>query len=84
MVKRRPRVDLAWMDDAPCRGQTDLFFPEPVTLQTAAPAFAICETCPLRRRCYDYAIDDSTLMGVWAGTTPAQRRIARHRRRLAG
>ncbi|MGW0485797.1 WhiB family transcriptional regulator [Nonomuraea sp. NPDC003214] len=44
-------------------------------------AKAICGSCPIRQRCLDYALTHpaQTADGIWAGTTPDQRRA--HRRR---
>jgi hypothetical protein len=33
----------------------------------------ICAECPVRVECLEYAIDRPALLGVWAGTKPAER-----------
>lgn len=34
----------------------------------------ICEACPVRNMCAEYAIEQREEFGIWGGTTPAQRR----------
>lgn len=71
-VRRHP-----WMDQAECAKHPDpeLWFPstgDPTTV--SAPARAICEQCPVRQPCLDFAMTDLRIEGVWGGTTHAQRR----------
>ena len=40
-------------------------------------AKALCFRCPYRMRCLEYAINDSSLQGIWGGTTERQRRTIR-------
>ena len=67
-----------WMGDAQC-AQTDpeLFFPE----KGGKPASAkrICETCPVKTDCLEYALEHQE-SGVWAGTTENDRRKIRRQR----
>lgn len=37
----------------------------------------ICEGCPVRNRCLEYAVVTNQSFGVWGGTTPAMRRKIR-------
>lgn len=93
MSKRPPRVDmlLVWFDtpmadfigpdNTPaCTEDPDKWFstdPEDL-LQTRG----VCEACPYRRPCLTYALDnpDVTAYGVWAGTTPVERKALRRNR----
>jgi WhiB family transcriptional regulator, redox-sensing transcriptional regulator len=75
-----------WRKDALCRGvDTNLFFPagelgeEPVL--HAETAKAVCFTCPVREECLEYALATDQPFGVWGGTTEAERRSIRRRRR---
>jgi len=69
-----------WREQAACRGfDTDLFFPE--TDEDAAPALAICQGCPVREACLEFALATNQADGVWGGTTPDERRRIRRRRR---
>lgn len=62
----------AWMAHAACQGEhTGLFFPE--RGQRPDKARAICDTCPVHAVCFRYALDNPTLLGVWAGTTERER-----------
>jgi WhiB family transcriptional regulator, redox-sensing transcriptional regulator len=67
----RPR----WHAEALCRGLTGIFFSAaPANL---ARARAICEACPVRQKCFDYAMADPDLMGLWGGFTEKERRAMR-------
>ena len=64
----------SWMNHAPCRGlSADFFFPERGELTTEAQA--VCNGCPFRKRCLDYALSQGGLVpGIWGGTSERQRR----------
>lgn len=45
-----------------------------------AEARAICDDCPVRQACLDFAMADPSLKGVWGGTTDRDRkRLRKHR-----
>jgi WhiB family redox-sensing transcriptional regulator len=46
-----------------------------------AKAKAVCESCPVRTRCLDYALRNSIKHGIWGGLDEEQR--VRERRRRA-
>ncbi len=80
------RQSLAWMDRAACKGQTDLFFTEGSGFhgtQAVQAARQVCARCPVKRECLDYALNDPSLSGTWAGTTTKQRSEIRGDRRRA-
>jgi len=66
----------------PCAGQLPLFFSRRKALQ--AEARSICATCPARAACLEYALTVPEAFGhwggIWAGTTPAERRSIRAER----
>ena len=68
------------MDDAACAEVTpDIFFPE----QGGAPIAqvrAICESCPVRLVCLEYAVSEHIGWGVWGGLTASERRRLRRAR----
>lgn len=76
-----------WRLQAACAGMAtenyDLFYP-PVGGSAQAPrnnrAKAICAGCPVRAECLAYAEEHEIAVGVWGGTTPAERgkRLDRH------
>lgn len=81
-----------WEEQAACRNaDTDLFFPigTRVTNQRAAELMiSYCGYCPVNEQCLMFALDHMSgegavgQHGVWAGTTPGQRRdLARQRKR---
>jgi len=72
---RRPE----WHQDAACRGQVvrAWFSGAPDNLERAR---AVCGGCPVREQCYQYAMDDPDLEGVWAGFTAKDRREIRWQR----
>jgi WhiB family redox-sensing transcriptional regulator len=71
-----------WMKRAACRGtDVDLWFPGqggPV-----AEAKAICETCPVREQCLDYALSNNEHWGIWGGMADRARRKERRERGMA-
>lgn len=68
MINDRP----SWHADAACRGATTLFFPE--RGKNANEPRKICDTCPVAEPCLQQAIDTNETLGIWAGTSPRQRR----------
>lgn len=75
----------AWTNDANCRhADPDIFYPEhaePYPPEILDTARAICGTCPAFAACHAYALDHET-EGIWAATTPRQRRRIRRARGL--
>lgn len=68
-----------WFDRAACRGlDPDLFFPE--RGQPTRPAKRVCERCPVRVECLDYAQANFEKFGVWGGLSERARRRIRARR----
>lgn len=65
-----------------CRGADQtIFFPVhgdriDVTEDELAAANTFCNGCPVRIACHDWALHHET-EGIWAGTTPRQRRRTR-------
>ena len=65
----------------------DLFFPVDVidvggyrghaTYYSEKTAKKICEECPYKIRCLDYALDNPDLLGIWGGTSDGERRKMR-------
>lgn len=56
-----------------------LFFPDRSQGPNGSdPAKEICEGCPVRQECLDWALTAPEEFGVWGGTTPTERRRMRH------
>ncbi len=80
--------DETWREHAACRGKLDLFMPvfteqRVVTEERHAKAVVICQRCPVKQECLEYALGNSEKMGVWGGTTPRQRRRMLAKERIA-
>lgn len=68
----------AWQLRAACRGKgVDEFFPPDGSSRIRA--IVQCARCPVAKECLDYALEQPSLKGVWAGTSER----ARHRIRAA-
>ena len=78
LIPHRPR----WMSRARCRGLgTSAFFGDgPADTERAR---AVCDGCPVRADCLEFALADRTLVGIWAGTDEQERRRIRRKRRAA-
>ena len=65
-------------DQAACRDDWSLMYPEPDDDAGIADALAVCATCPVRGACLVLSLrwheDD---YGVWGGTAPADRQALR-------
>jgi WhiB family redox-sensing transcriptional regulator len=74
----------SWVEFAACRGMNpDCFHPHPGDKIREAAAKKVCEACPARQACLDYAVTTGQTRGVWGGTTEAERRRARRAMRAA-
>ncbi|MET9086300.1 WhiB family transcriptional regulator [Streptomyces sp. NPDC090075] len=76
-----------WREHAECRDEDpDLFFPIGTTgpsLQQTRRAKAVCERCPVQDPCLRWAMGTGQTVGVWGGTTEAERRLLARRRQAA-
>lgn len=75
--------DDTWREDAACRDtDPDLFFPVgttgPALVQIAA-AVAVCDECPSKQPCLEYALSTNQDSGVWGGTSEEDRRKLRRK-----
>jgi len=75
---------VSWQDRAACRGMDVLFFdpddePSPEREIREAKAKVVCQLCPVRLQCLDYALRNSIRHGIWGGLNEQER--ARERRR---
>jgi WhiB family transcriptional regulator, redox-sensing transcriptional regulator len=76
-------MNLSWRNRAACRGvDPDIFFP--VSDEDAVQAKAICNECPVREACLEWALATRERDGVWgAATERERRRMIRQRRKTA-
>ena len=70
-----------WRERAACRhADPELFFPIGETgpaLRQVDEAKRICQACPVRTRCLDWALDHGVASGVWGGATEEERHAIR-------
>jgi WhiB family transcriptional regulator, redox-sensing transcriptional regulator len=72
-------VDLSWNAEAACRGLSPgIFYPDDVGehYDDLTMALVLCEGCKVRDECLDHALQYEG-DGIWAGTTPRERRVMR-------
>ena len=68
-----------WHQRAACRGVGVDAFVIPHGSQYGTTR-ELCQGCPVRQECLDVALADILLDGLWAGTTPAERKAMRRGR----
>jgi WhiB family transcriptional regulator, redox-sensing transcriptional regulator len=72
-------ADHSWHARSACRNLTPaeadrLFFPLPRAHKAVAEAKSLCGGCPVRKACFNSALDHGTKEGVWGGLTEKERR----------
>ena len=68
-----------WLKRAACLGSsTETFYSE----DRPFDAIRICQTCPVKSECFEYAIKHEDF-GVWGGTTEEERRKYRKRYKIS-
>jgi len=78
-------IPYGWQAEAACAGQPDpVFFPDKGGADAYGDARQLCQTCPVRRFCLEFAMTygRSNPYGMYGGLTPDERiALARARRR---
>ncbi len=73
-----------WRNRAVCRDvDPELFFPVGETGPSAVQIKAaqkVCQSCPVRTQCLNFALDSPEKDGVWGGISAEERRRMRRRR----
>ena len=74
----------AWREKRACAGMaTANFFPQ--TRGIAKKTIAVCDECPVKWDCLNYAVINGIEHGIWGGTTESQRiHVIRAYQKLAG
>lgn len=72
-------ADHSWHTRALCHGMPakeadELFFPSRRAHAAIAKAKSICGRCPVKKDCFNYALDNDLRTGVWGGLTEKERR----------
>ena len=74
-------ADYSWRDRAICRDtDPDLFFPVGTTGQALvqiARAKEVCDECPVKLDCLEYALETNQDSGIWGGLAEEERRAIR-------
>lgn len=64
----------AFFRDAKCRGlDTAIFYPELFTRETCKEAKEICQECPAKVECLQWALDNEESDGIYGGYSPKER-----------
>lgn len=80
VVSQLPKAGDGWLTEAACRSaHTDLWFNE----STYPEARKICQGCPVRRPCLEYALEHHETHGMWGGLSWRQRKAEARKRRAA-
>lgn len=86
--KSSPRVmmqypDRLWAENAACRSMgPNLFYPDYAAHESVTAAKKVCEVCPVRADCLEWALVTRQGDGIWGGTSGQERdRILRRRAR---
>jgi len=76
-------ADYTWRVDAVCKDtDPELFFPVGTTGQALLQidrAKQVCDECPVKIECLDFAIETNQDSGIWGGTSEEERRDIRRR-----
>lgn len=74
--------DTIWQLHAACLGvDPELFFPGKEHPADLAAARAVCQDCPVRIDCLEYALANGEQYGIWGGRSERERRRMRAARR---
>ncbi|WP_043267159.1 WhiB family transcriptional regulator [Streptomyces sp. CT34] len=82
-------ADHSWHPRGECHGMAParadkLFFHTPRDHQAIAEAKSLCGRCPVKKDCFNYAIDNQIRYGIWGGLTDKERQpwLAKLRKRV--
>ncbi len=72
----RSETPVDWMLDALCaQVGTEMFFPDKGG--SSKDAKRICDACPVRQQCLEYALANAENYGIWGGMSERERRALR-------
>lgn len=79
-IGEQPTNPESWRSKAACRSLPDsMFFLAGDDFAGMKRAKAVCEECPVKDPCLEFAILTNQSLGIWGGTTPNERRQIRRR-----
>jgi WhiB family redox-sensing transcriptional regulator len=71
-----------WRDEGACRQvDPDEFFAK--STHAVRKAKRVCDGCPVRQQCTQFALDNDERFGVWGGLSQKELRALRSRRKQA-
>ncbi len=68
-----------WYLQAACRGQGPQEFVRGPKADYG-DIRELCESCPVRLECLEFALADDSITGLWGGTSDTERKMIRRRR----
>lgn len=76
-----------WQDFAACKGMDPVIFFGPEHAETVKEkrdredeAKAVCNSCPVKEECLEYALDAREAYGIWGGLTELERKALLRKR----
>lgn len=79
--------DARWQDKASCKGMDPIIFFGPEFAETVKEkrdredqAKGVCDTCPVKKDCLEYALEAREAYGIWGGLTEVERKALLRRR----
>ncbi len=64
-----------WQQNAACKGMdSKIFFPKIGRTDSARIARAVCGSCPVRKRCLEFANNNGIMYGMWGGLSVTERK----------
>lgn len=80
-------TEARWQDRAACKGMDPVIFFGPEHAETVKEkreredaAKAVCNTCPVKHDCLEYALEAREAYGIWGGLTELERKTLLRRR----
>lgn len=75
----RGLTDTSWHERGVCHGMDpqdaeQTFFPRPRDHWSIAEAKELCDLCPVRQDCLNFALENGIRHGIWGGLTESERR----------
>lgn len=76
--------DFEWHDRAACKGlPSEIFFlPVGGSPTHKQNAVSVCNGCPVKERCLDWAVNNRVEHGIWGGKSERERRIVARERMI--
>ncbi len=70
-------TDLSKMGGTPCENAPDMFFideQDPLQKEKIKTSRKLCEMCPIKMKCLEYALEANETHGIWGGLTYKERK----------